>query len=241
MAGHSKWSNIKRKKGKEDAKRAKEFTKLGREIAVAVRQGGSDPEFNPALIQAIDKAKAANMPKDNIDRAISRGSGEMSGKNFEEVIYEGYGPGGVAIMVQTLTDNRNRTAPEIRHEFDRAKGNLGQDGSVSYMFKRKGLIGIERTDEIDSDELMLEAIDFGAEDFLEEDEGFEIYTSVKDFNTVKNRLEEVGYEFAICELSYIPDNFISLTDEEDRENMEKLIDSLEDLDDTQEIYHNWEE
>ena len=237
MAGHSKWSNIKRRKGKEDAKRAREFTKIAREIAVATRQGGPDPEFNPSLLQAIDKAKAANMPKDNIERAISRGSGELSGKDFEEVIYEGYGPHGIAILVVTLTDNRNRTAGEVRHAFDKNNGNLGQDGSVSYLFKQKGFIGIEKSDDIDEEELMMEAIDLGAEDFIEEEEGYEILTTVKDFNDVKNGLEDLDYEFVICELSYLPDAQIEL-EEEEKEEVEKIIDALEELDDTQEVYHN---
>lgn len=237
MAGHSKWSNIKRRKGKEDARRAREFTKIAREIAVATRLGGPDPEFNPQLLQAIDKAKAANMPKDNIERAISKGSGELSGKNFEEVIYEGYGPHGIAILVVTLTDNRNRTAGEVRHAFDKNHGNLGQDGSVSYLFKKRGFIGIEKSEEIDEDELMMEALELGAEDFIEEEEGYEILTSVPDFNTVKDGLEEAGYEFVICELSYLPDAQIEL-EENEQEEVEKIIEALEDLDDTQEVYHN---
>ncbi len=240
MAGHSKWSNIKHKKGKEDAKRGKIFTKIGREIMVATKEGGSDPEFNPALASAIDKAKAANMPNDNIKRAIKRGSGELGGKNFEEVAYEGYGPGGIAVYVSCLTDNRNRTAPEVRHAFDRGGGNLGQDGSVSYLFKRVGLIGIEKSETIDEDSLMLESIDLGAEDFSIEDEGYEIITEPKEFNKVKEGLEELGYEFAIVELTYLPETTIKLSEEEDIENMEKLIDLLEDLDDVQDVYHNWE-
>ena len=240
MAGHSKWNNIKHKKGKEDAKRAKVFTKIGREIMVATKEGGTDPEFNPALLSAVDKAKAANMPNDNIQRAIKRGSGALSGQNFEELMYEGYGPGGVAIMASALTDNRNRTAPEVRHAFEKGGGNLGQDGSVSYMFKRKGIIGIEKTDEIDEESLMMEAIELGAEDFVIEEEGYEIITEVADFNNVKKGLEETGYNFVICELTYIPENTMEVAAEEDSEKIEKLIDLLEDLDDIQEVYTNWE-
>lgn len=240
MAGHSKWSNIKRKKGKEDAKRAQIFTKIGREIMVATKEGGPDPEFNPALALAVDKAKAANMPNDNIERAIKRGSGELGGKNFEEVIYEGYGPGGIAVFVDCLTDNRNRTAPEVRHAFDRGKGNLGQDGCVAYMFQRKGLIGIEKDESVDEETLMLQAIDLGAEDFQVEEHGYEIITEPQDFAAVRDGLEEEGYKFAIVELTYIPENTIALENEEDIENMENLIETLESLDDVQDVYTNWD-
>lgn len=240
MAGHSKWNNIKNKKGKEDAKRAKIFTKLGRYIMVAAREGGPDPEFNPALLAAIDKAKAANMPNDNIERAIKRGSGGLDEGNFEEIIYEGYGPSGIAVFAACLTDNRNRTAPDIRHAFDKCGGNLGQSGSVTFMFDRKGLIGIERQDSIDEDELTMLAIELGAEDFEASEEGFEIITTPEDFNGVKEGLSSEGYEFAMAELSYIPQSLVALTDEEDIKNMEKLIDMLEDNDDVQEVYHNWD-
>lgn len=240
MAGHSKWNNIKNKKGKEDAKRGKIFTKLGRYIMVAAREGGGDPDYNPALKSAIEKAKAENMPNDNIERAIKKGTGELGADNYEEIIYEGYGPGGVAVFASCLTDNRNRTAPDIRHAFDKSGGNLGQSGCVTFMFDRKGLIGIERTDDIDEDQLMMEAIDLGAEDFEAGEEGFEIITSPEDFTGVREGLKDLGYEFVIVEISYIPQNTISLTSEDDIKNMEKLIDLLEDLDDVQEVYHNWE-
>lgn len=240
MAGHSKWHNIKNKKGKEDAKRGKIFTKLARTIMVAVREGGPDPEFNPALKAAIDKAKAANMPNDNIERAIKRGAGETDGQNFEEIIYEGYGPAGIAVFVECLTDNRNRTAPEIRHAFDKAGGNLGQSGSVTFMFDRKGLIAIERDDSIDEDELTMLAIELGAEDFEAEEEGFEIITAPEDFDRVRNGLSEAGYKFAMAELTYIPQTTVTLTDPEDIKKMEKLIDMLEDNDDVQAVHHNWE-
>ncbi len=239
MAGHSKWNNIKNKKGKEDAKRAKVFTKLARYIIVAVREGGPDPEFNPALKAAIEKAKAANMPNDNIERAIKRGSGESGATSFEEIKYEGYGPGGIAVYLTCLTDNRNRTASDIRHAFDKYGGNLGQSGCVSFMFDRKGLILIERNDDISEEDLMLEAVDLGAEDFTSDEDGFEIITSPEDFDKVRDGLSEKGYRFAAAEISYIPHNTTELTDEEDIKNMIKLIETLEDNDDVQEVYHNW--
>jgi YebC/PmpR family DNA-binding regulatory protein len=240
MAGHSKWNNIKNKKGKEDAKRAKVFTKLGRYIMVAAKEGGADPDYNPALKAAIEKAKAENMPNDNIERAIKKGSGELGADNFEEIIYEGYGPGGIAVFATCLTDNRNRTAPDVRHAFDKCGGNMGQSGCVTFMFDRKGMLAIERTDSIDEDELTMLAIDLGAEDFSAEDEGFEIITAPEDFNGVRDGLSEKGYTFAMAELTYIPQNTIELTSPEDIKNMEKLIDMLEDNDDVQEVYHNWE-
>lgn len=240
MAGHSKWSNIKNKKGKADAKRAKEFTKLGRNISVAAREGGGDPEYNAALKSAIEKAKAGNMPNDNIDRAIKKGTGDLDGAAFEEIIYEGYGPSGVAVIVSCLTDNRNRTAADVRHGFDKYGGNLGTNGSVSFMFDRKGIIGIERIDSIDEDELTMQAIDLGAEDIESEEDGFEIITSIEDFNQVRDGLSEAGYSFVIAELSYLPQNMVELTDEEDIKNMSKMIDLLEDNDDVQDVYHNWD-
>lgn len=240
MAGHSKWNNIKNKKGKEDAKRGKEFTKLGRYIMVAAKEGGGDLEYNPSLKAAIEKAKAANMPNDNIDRAVKKGSGELGSDDYEEIIYEGYGPAGIAVFAECLTDNRNRTAPDVRHAFDKNGGNLGQSGCVTFMFDRKGILGIERDDNIDEDELMMTAIELGAEDVLSEEEGLEVITTIDDFNQVRDGLKEQGYEFAMAELTYIPQNTIQLTDDEDIKNMEKLIDMLEDSDDVQEVYHNWE-
>lgn len=240
MAGHSKWNNIKNKKGKEDAKRGKVFTKLGRYIMVAAREGGADPDYNPSLKAAIEKAKAENMPNDNIDRAVKKGSGELSMDKFEEVIYEGYGPAGIAVFAVCLTDNRNRTAPDVRHAFDKYGGNLGQAGCVGFMFDRRGIIAIERTDSIDEDELTMLAIDLGAEDFVSEEEGFEIITSLDDFNKVRDALKEAGYEFVMAETTYIPQNTLSLTDAKDIKNMENLIDMLEDHDDVQEVYHNWD-
>lgn len=240
MAGHSKWNNIKRKKGKEDARKGKEFTKLARYIMVAAKEGGGDMEYNPALKAAVEKAKAANMPNDNIERAIKKGTGELSGESYEEITYEGYGPGGVAVYVSCLTDNRNRTASDVRHAFDKFGGNLGQTGCVSFMFDRKGLLAIERNDNIDEDELMLLAIDLGAEDFDSDEYGYEIITSPGDFNKVRDSLSEQGYEFQMAEIGFIPQNTTELTDENEIKNMVKLIEALEDSDDIQEIYHSWE-
>ncbi|NMA49245.1 MAG: YebC/PmpR family DNA-binding transcriptional regulator [Tissierellia bacterium] len=241
MSGHSKWSTIKHKKGKEDAKRGKVFTKLGRYIMVAAKEGGGDPDYNPSLKAAIDKAKAENMPNDNIERAVKKGTGEAGADIFEEISYEGYGPSGTAVIVNCLTDNRNRTASDVRHAFDKYGGNLGQSGSVSFMFDRKGFLAIERTEEIDEDDLIMLAIEAGAEDFISGDDGFEIITEPEDFNNVKDELLKEGYNFAAAEITFIPQTMISLTDELDINNMEKMIEMLEDNDDVQEVYHNWEE
>ncbi|MCR2042949.1 YebC/PmpR family DNA-binding transcriptional regulator [Anaerosalibacter massiliensis] len=240
MAGHSKWSNIKRKKGKEDAARGKVFTKLTRYITVAVKEGGDDPEYNPALKAAIEKAKAENMPNDNIDRAIKKAAGSQDANNFEEIKYEGYGPAGIAVFVTSLTDNRNRTASDVRHAFDKFGGNLGQTGCVSFMFDRKGVLAIEKNNSIDEEELMMEAIELGAEDFSSEEEVFEIITAPGDFNNVRDTLKENGYSFVTAETSFIPQNTVELKNEKDIKNMVKLIESLEDNDDIQEVYHNWE-
>ncbi|WP_427339064.1 YebC/PmpR family DNA-binding transcriptional regulator [Caloranaerobacter sp. DY30410] len=240
MAGHSKWANIKHRKGKQDAKRAKIFTKLTRAIIVAAREGGADPEYNTALKNAIEKAKAANMPNDNIERAIKKGAGELDGVNYEEITYEGYGPGGIAVLVEVLTDNRNRTASDIRHYFSKFGGNLGSTGCVSFMFDRKGILIIEKEDGIDEEELMMQAIEAGAEDFITEEEYFEITTSPEDFASVRDSLKQAGYTFTTAEISFIPQNTTKLTDEEDIKNMTKLIDALEDNDDVQNVYHNWE-
>jgi len=240
MSGHSKWSTIKHKKGKADAQRGKLFTKLARYITVAAREGGPDPEYNTSLKSAIEKAKAENMPNDNIERAIKRGSGELEGANFEEITYEGYGPAGVAVFVECLTDNRNRTASDVRHAFDKFGGNLGSTGCVSWMFDRKGLLIVDKTDEIEEEDLMLQAIEAGAEDFASEDEYFEITTSPENFEQVKEALKKAGYNFSTSEITYIPQNETKLEDEKDIKNMLKLIDILEDNDDVQQVYHNWE-
>ncbi|EFI42603.1 MULTISPECIES: YebC/PmpR family DNA-binding transcriptional regulator [Peptoniphilus] len=240
MSGHSKWNNIKNKKGKEDARRGRIFTKLGRYIMVAVKEGGPDPEYNPSLKVAIDKAKAENMPNDNIERAIKKGAGADADSNYEEITYEGYGPSGIAIMVNCLTDNRNRTAPDIRHAFDKYGGNLGQPGCVSFMFDKKGQLGIEKTDSIDADELMMSAIELGADDVIDREDVFEILTAPEEYHVVRNGLEEMGYEFIHSDISYIPQNYTALESEDDIKKMIKLIDILEDNDDVQEVYTNWD-
>lgn len=237
MSGHNKWSKIKNKKGSEDARRGKIFTKLGRNISVAVREGGDNPDYNPALKAAIDKAKAENMPNDNIERAIKKASGDLNGANFERIIYEGYAKDGVAIIVDCLTDNKNRTAPEIRHLFDKNGGNLGTDGSVMFMFDRKGLIEIEK-EKVDFDELMLEVIDLGAEDVKDEDDVYQIITSVEDFQRVLDGIKEKNYKLAKADISYIAENLIDAEKSNNKKIM-KLIDALEDNDDVQEVYTNW--
>lgn len=239
MAGHSKWSNIKHRKEKSDAQRAKIFTKLGREITVCVKSGGPDPEVNSKLKDVIAKARANNMPNDNIMRCIKKAAGELSSDNYEEIIYEGYGPGGVAVMVETLTDNRNRTAGDMRHYFDKYGGNLGQTGCVAFMFDRKGIIVVEK-EGVDEDALMMEALDAGAEDFEAEEEVFEISTSPEDLGRVREALEAKGYNILSAEVMRIPQTTTTLTDEEDIKNMNKLIFMLEDNDDVQNVYHNCE-
>ncbi len=240
MSGHSKWNNIKNKKGKEDARKGKVFTKLARYIMVAAKEGGPDPDYNPSLKAAIEKAKAENMPNDNIERAIKKGTGELGNQTFEEIMYEGYGPSGIAIMVNCLTDNRNRTASDVRHAFDKYGGNLGQSGSVSFLFDRKGILAIEKDEDIDEEELTLLAIDLGAEDIYIEEDGYQIITDPKDFSRVEDGLKEAGYNFIMAEISYIPQTTVTLTDEKDIKNMNRLLELLEDNDDVQEVYHNWE-
>lgn len=240
MSGHNKWSKIKNKKGSEDARRGKIFTKLGRAIAVAVREGGADPDYNPSLKSAIEKAKAENMPNDNIERAIKKASGDGDGSNYEEIIYEGYGPDGIALIVECLTDNRNRTASDVRHYFDKFGGNLGQNGSVSFMFERKGLLVIDG-EEIDDEEVMMDAIDAGADDINTDENMIVIYTSMEDFSHVRDSLLEKEYTFEESDLVYVPSNYIKLENPDSIANMEKLIDSLEDSDDVQKVHHNWEQ
>ncbi|QSX08786.1 YebC/PmpR family DNA-binding transcriptional regulator [Alkalibacter rhizosphaerae] len=240
MSGHSKWSTIKHKKGKADAIKGKVYTKLSKAIAVAVREGGSDPEMNSRLRDAVAKAKANNMPNDNIDRAIKKGSGELGSTNYEEIIYEGYGPGGVAVIVEALTENKNRTAGDVRHAFDKNGGNLGTSGCVSFLFEKKGQIMIEKDDKVDEEELMLLAIDSGAEDMIAEEEGFEIITDPDAFDGVYKALEQAGYSFASAEVAMIPTTWTKLP-EEDEKKMQKMLDMFDDNDDIQEVYHNWEE
>ena len=238
MAGHSKWKNIQRRKNAQDAKRGKIFMKLAKEIYVAAKEGGPDPESNASLRLVIDKAKNANMPNDNIDRAIKKASGSQDGKSYEEITYEGYGPSGVAVMVKCLTDNKNRTATNVRTAFSKNGGSLGETGCVSYMFDRKGYIAIEREDlEIDEEEFMLEVIDAGAEELETSEELFEIYTEPEQFEEVKKNLEERGYETATAEMTMVPQTYAEV-DEALQEKVEKLIDVLEDDDDVQEVYTN---
>ena len=239
MSGHSKWNNIKRKKEKTDAAKAKIFTKIGREISVIVKAGGPNPQENSKLKDAIAKAKANNVPNDNIERIIKKAAGEGGANEYEELIYEGYGPNGVAVVVETLTDNRNRTAGEMRHYFDKCGGNLGQSGSVMFMFDRKGVIVIEG-EGLDEDTVMEAALEAGAEDFSFDGDVFEITTEPNDLGTVRDALEEKGYSFLSAEVQYIPQTTTVIDDEESVVKMEKLIDILEENDDVQEIWHNWE-
>lgn len=241
MSGHSKWANIKHKKGKSDAQKGKIFTKLGREIVIAVKQGGPDPDANSRLKDVIAKCKAANMPNDNISRSIKKASGDGDASNYEEITYEGYGPGGVAVIVECTTDNRNRTAGDLRHYFDKFGGNLGQSGCVSFMFNKKGVIVIEKDGKINEDTLMMEALEAGAEDFDASDDCFEILTDPADFSAVREALEAKGYEFLEAEVSMIPTTTTKLTDPEQIKFMDKLIENVEDLDDVANLYHSWEQ
>ncbi len=240
MSGHSKWSNIKHKKEKSDAAKAKVFTKIGKEIAVAVKAGGPDPVSNSKLKELIAKAKSLNVPNDNIDRIIKKSSG-ADAVDYEGLVYEGYGPSGVAVIVEATTDNRNRTGGNVRHFFDKYGGNLGQSGCVSFMFEDKGVIIIERESGADEDKLMEDSLEAGAEDFVADEEVFEIYTVPADLMAVKEDLEAKGYVIASAEKDKIPSNYVTLTDEEDIKKMNLLIEHLEDDDDISEIYHNWEE
>ena len=222
MSGHSKWSTIKRKKEKTDGARAKVFTKIGREIGVAVKNGGPDPAVNTKLKDVIAKAKANNVPNDNIERIIKKAAGEAGGDNFEEIVYEGYGPSGIAVIVETLTDNRNRTAGDVRHYFDKYGGNMGQSGCVSFMFSRQ------------------DALEAGAVDFIAEDDIFDIRTEPNDMGAVRDDLEAKGYKYVSAEVEYVPSTYTKLTNEDDIKNMTKMLDMFEDNDDVQNVYHNWE-
>ena len=239
MSGHSKWNNIKRKKEKTDGARAKVFTKIGRELAVAVREGGSaDPNANSKLKDCIAKAKANNVPNDNIERIIKRAAGDGNTEQYEAITYEGYGPSGIAVIVETLTDNRNRTAGDLRHYFDKYGGNLGTNGCVSFLFERKGQIVIER-EGLDEDTVMEDALEAGATDFNAAEDVFEITTDPDDVGTVRDALEAKGYTFLSAEAAEVPLTTVDLTDEEAAEKMTKLLEMLEDDDDVQEVYHNW--
>ena len=243
MSGHSKFANIKHKKEKNDAAKGKIFTKLGRELAVAVKEGGGpDPANNSRLRDVIAKAKANNMPNDTIDRNIKKAAGEGSGDNYEHITYEGYGPNGTAIIVKTLTDNKNRTASNVRNEFTKGSGNVGTPRCVSFMFDEKGQIIVAKEDcDMDADELMMMALDFGAEDFSEEEESFEILTAPEDFSEVRLKLEEAGIVMADAEVTMIPQTYVELTSEEDIKNIQKTLDLLDEDDDVQDVYHNWDE
>ena len=243
MSGHSKWHNIQKTKGAADAKRSQAFTKIAREMIVAVKEGGSgDPNNNSRLATVIAKAKAANMPNDNIKRTIDKALGAGSTDNFEKVVYEGYGPSGVAVIVEALTDNRNRTAPEVRHLLDKYGKGLGATGCVSWSFDRKGVIIIDNEDgDLDEEAVMMDALDCGAADFEADGDVFEITTDPDDFNAVTAALEAKGYVFAEASIEMVPQNYIKLTSEDDIKNMTKLIDLLEDNDDVQNVWHNWEQ
>ena len=237
MSGHSKWANIKHKKGKADALRGKITTKISREITIAVRMGGSDPTGNMKLKLALSKAKANNIPKDNIQRAIQKGAGALEGQSFEEITYEGYGPAGVAMMVSCLTDNRNRTAADLRHVFSKYGGNLGATGCVGYMFQQKGVFAVSKETGVEEDDLMMIALEAGAEDIKNEEEGFEIVTTPDAFDDVEKALAEAGIEVEMAEITMIPDTMAELS-AEDAERVQKMLDVLEDLDDVQDVYHN---
>ncbi|MEH2934562.1 YebC/PmpR family DNA-binding transcriptional regulator [Acutalibacter sp. JLR.KK004] len=240
MSGHSKWNNIKRKKEKADGAKAKIFTKIGRELTVAVKEGGSaDPAANSRLRDCIAKAKAANVPNDNIERIIKKAAGDGNADNYEDVTYEGYGPCGVAVIVEALTDNRNRTAADVRHAFDKYGGNLGTTGCVSFMFNKKGVIVIER-EGLDEDTVMTDALEAGASDFAADEDVFEISTEPADFSGVREDLEKKGYAFVSAEMEMVPDTYTAIADPEVVVKMQKMLDLLEDNDDVQNVWHNWD-
>ena len=242
MSGHSKFANIKHKKEKNDAAKGKIFTIIGREIAVAVKEVGPDPNNNSRLRDVIAKAKANNMPNDTIERGIKRAAGDAGSVNYERVTYEGYGPGGIAIIVEALTDNKNRTASNVRNAFTKGNGSLGTTGCVSYMFDQKGQIIIDREEcDMDADDLMMTALDAGAEDFSEEEDSFEILTSPEDFSAVREALETQGIPMAEAEIKMIPQNYVALSDENDIKFLNRTLDLLDDDDDVQAVYHNWDE
>ena len=242
MSGHSKFANIKHKKEKNDAAKGKVFTIIGREIAVAVKEGGPDPNNNSRLRDVIAKAKANNMPNDTIDRGIKRAAGDANAVNYEHVTYEGYGPSGIAIIVEALTDNKNRTASNVRNAFTKGNGSLGTSGCVSYMFDQKGQIIIDREEcDMDANDLMMMALDAGAEDFSEEEDSFEILTSPDDFSKVRETLEKEGIPMAEAEITMIPQNYVTLSDENDIKFLNRTLDLLDEDDDVQAVYHNWDE
>ena len=242
MSGHSKFANIKHKKEKNDAAKGKIFTIIGKEIAVAVKEGGPNPDNNSKLRDVIAKAKANNMPNDTIERGIKKAAGDLGSVNYETATYEGYGPGGIAIIVETLTDNRNRTAANVRNAFTKGGGSVGAMGCVSYMFDSKGLIIVDKEEyEGDADELMMTALDAGAEDFSEEEDSYEITTAPDDLGTVRENLEAAGIPMASAEVTMIPQTWNTLSDEEDIRKMNRILDLLDEDDDVQNVYHNWDE
>lgn len=242
MSGHSKFANIKHKKEKNDAAKGKIFTIIGREIAVAVKEGGPDPANNFKLATVIAKAKANNMPNDTIDRGIKKAAGDAGSVNYEHVTYEGYGPSGIAIIVEALTDNKNRTAANVRSAFTKGSGNIGTQGCVSYMFDEKGQIIIDKEEcDMDSDDLMMTALDAGAEDFADEEDSYEVLTAPEDFPAVCKALEEAGIKFVSAEVTMIPQNYVALTDENDVKQLQRTLDLLDEDDDVQAVYHNWDE
>lgn len=240
MSGHSKWSNIKRKKEAADSAKGAVFTKVAKEIAVAVKAGGADPESNSRLKDVVAKAKAANMPNDNINRAIKKAANAGEGEDYEEIVYEGYGPGGVAIMVRTLTNNRNRTAADIRHIFDKNGGNMGVSGSVSFLFTEKGTIVIGNEDFEDEEQVMMDALDAGAEDFSAEEDCYEITTAPEDYYKVRDALEDKGYTFLDSTLGEVPVTMAQVDSQETIESLEKMLDMFDDNDDVQEVFNNWD-
>lgn len=237
MSGHSKWHNIQATKGKMDAARSKVFTKIGRELAVAVKSGGPDPTTNAKLRDVISKAKQNNMPNDNIDRSIKKASGELGSVNYEAIVYEGYGIGGSAVIVECLTDNKNRTAGDVRHAFDKHGGSLGSNGCVSYLFQRKGIIIVPRVEGLDSDALMMDSLELGAKDVIEEDDEIEIITEPNEVTQIKQSLEDKGYNIVLAESQLVPDLYVDL-DQSKLVSFQKMLDVLNDLDDVQEVYHN---
>ncbi|MCJ7848329.1 MAG: YebC/PmpR family DNA-binding transcriptional regulator [Blautia sp.] len=242
MSGHSKFANIKHKKEKNDAKKGKIFTVIGREIVVAVKEGGPDPANNSKLRDVIAKAKANNMPNDTIDRGIKKAAGDANADNYEYITYEGYGPSGVAVIVETLTDNKNRTASNVRSAFTKGNGNIGTPGCVSFMFDKKGQIIIDKEEcEMDADDLMMIALDAGAEDFSEEEDSFEVLTAPDDFSAVRETLEKEGIPMAEADVAMIPQTYVELSDEQDVKNLQRTLDLLEDDDDVQYVWHNWDE
>ncbi len=240
MSGHSKWANIKNKKAKTDAAKGKIFTKIGRELAVAVKSGGADPSINSKLADVIAKAKANNMPNDTIARSIKKAAGEGDGANYEELTYEGYGPAGVAVIVEIVTDNRNRTAGEIRHIFDKAGGSMGATGCVSWMFNKKGFIVIENDGKINEEELMMLALDAGADDFVPAEDTYEIYTDPEAFSTVRKALEDAGYSFLEAETDMIPQNTVAVSGDDVLKKIYWMLDQFDEHDDVQNVYHNAE-